>query len=181
MVCKSNDSDVVTAFTNHNVVWKPPKRKSLCAELPGGCSEGRCQRNDVLFQQIKRRMYCALKFLAQSVSLALIPSSRFCRLVCSRGQNAHDTHDYRRMRSRMRLLNSSRSTKEAVPASTSASRLEISASHSWAASCSGGPSRLETRSCASSARSASVSSNASARTRSNAELLMAITKCAGSI
>ena len=126
---KSDDNDLVTVFTNNDVVWKAPERQTLRSELPGRLSNSGCQRNDILFQEIKRRIDCSLKLRAESVSLAFIPSGRFRRFICGCSQNAHDTHHYRRMRARMRLLNSVRSIKEAVPASTSASRLEISASH----------------------------------------------------
>lgn len=87
-------------------------------------------------------------------SVAASASSAAAETISSVGIHAHP------VRSRKRRFNSSRERVLSSPLSTSARRREISCSHAEAASLSGEPSRVSTRSCTKRARSDSGSARA---------------------
>ncbi len=126
-------------------------------------------------KEIEGCLNCSIEFCAQTWPLAFVPRGSFDRLKGSSLKNADAAHQRRLMHSRMRFANSWRSRVLAAPVSTSSSRRRISSSHALATVGSVGPSRLLTRSWASSALSAWGSSSASLRKRSVFRLAIAST------
>src|SRR5262249_22956329 len=170
-MCERNHDNLAFSFAHYDVVRKALQDKPFGAMLPRDTLDGR-KRNDVIFEEIERRLHCTLELGTESWPLRLIPRSSLGGFFRCRCKDAQHARHFSLMRARMRRRNSSRSISVAVPDSTSATLRRISVSHASAASASTGASRLFISSCASSARSRSGSCNASDRSFSKVVLLI---------
>lgn len=173
MMSKRNHDDFRIAFMNDDGVGEASEQQAFDSANPGNAGCG-YQRDDVLFEQIERRVDSMLKIFAKSGAFFLILRRRFGGLLGRGRMDTQHAHQARLIRARMRRPNSSRSIRLAVPESISASLRRISASHAFSASDSDGPSRLATRLCANSARSDSERFSASERTFSSVGLPIAV-------
>jgi len=122
------------------------------------------QGHNFFFEKIEHCFDGLLEFRPESGALLLVPHRNLCYLLGRRGVDPDVPHQPRVMRARTRRRNSSRSISSVVLESISPSLCRTSASHADSASASDGPSRLATRLCANSARSASERLSASDRT-----------------
>jgi len=163
VMCKCDDHDFGPPFNNHDVKWKAFETQPFYAA--GTCCRGnRSEWYDPFLNEIECGIHGSLEVGTETGSLSLVPLRRLDRLLRGFRVQTELTHYGRLVRSRIRRENSSRSINAAVPDSISSRRRSTSVSQERSASESTGPSRLATKSWASSARSAAVKSSASART-----------------
>lgn len=168
MVSERDDDPLVAEVFDDQVVGESAKNQ------PFRRSEGRNawyrdERREIRGKEVKGIFDHALEIGTEPFPLSFIPSRSLKRFLRSQFAHSNFSHaSYQSLPSRSRILreNSSRSMSLAVPASTSSNLRTISSSHSRDASESIGPSRLRTRSLASSARSAFGRSRASLLSRS---------------
>src|SRR5690606_2720087 len=132
MMSHSNNDQRVTVLSNDHVIGKPAQDKSLRARstrVPGHIGEG----DNVLLQQIQRRLKCLSELDAQACPLFLVPGSSLDRLIRSFFKDSYSSHYRWPSRSLSFRVSSSRSMSFAVPESMARTRRRISLSHSLAA------------------------------------------------
>ena len=163
--------DMIRALDENYIVRKPLQDQPPHAP-PARCSCRTRRRNGIAAQQIHGSMNSDLEVPPESSTLLFVPFGRPHRLFRGIRVNADCPHQLGTNCCRILRTNSAGSIDPTAPSSICWSRRNTSASHASATPASGLPSRLDTRSWASSARSDSLSSSALLRSWTNAALFM---------
>lgn len=91
MVGKRNHEDFGIALTNDDGVGEASEQQAFDPASPGNTGCG-CQRNDVLFEQVERRIDSVLKIRAKPGALFLIPRRRLDGLLGRGRMDPQHTH-----------------------------------------------------------------------------------------
>jgi hypothetical protein len=81
-MCESDDEDLFGTFVDNDCVGKAPEHKALHAALAGSARQ--CDEwNDLLLEQVERRIDGPVELLSESWPLLFIPCCSLCRSVAA--------------------------------------------------------------------------------------------------
>ena len=161
-MCHGENDKSVIIFYDDDGVGKAMEEELLCAQATGR-PRNRNEWNGMVFKEANCRVESVEQSLSRSRRLPLVPGDCLFEFLGCVGIDAYRQHQVWARRARTLAMTSSASISVAWPRRNLLILRQSSASHCAVTFGSGGPSRLATRSRASSARSSSGRANALSR------------------
>jgi hypothetical protein len=114
MVSDSDDDDFRGMLSNDNGIGKPLQHETLRSASPSRTWD-RCKRHHLLLREVKICVHGLLELRAKPRAFLFVPRSSLRRFLGGSLKNTNCSRQALGRRSRMRRMNSARSTSLAVP------------------------------------------------------------------